>query len=255
MINHLNIKLIVRFISRFKSWKRNKRNLNNFKDEFDQFVKLGGSRRFNFNWNDRLPKLHDNIDFTSFDSHYVYHPAWAARVLNEIAPEQHVDFSSSLHFCTMISAFVPTIFYDFRPAQLDLNGLECKSANLTSLEFSDNSLMSISCLHTIEHIGLGRYGDKLDPDGDIKAINELQRVGSDHILIVVPVGLPKIYFNAHRVYDPRDVVLLFSQCDLIHFSYVDDFGFFNLKTSVENAINQKYACGCFYFRKNKTQNI
>ena len=52
-------------------------------------------------------------------------------------------------------------------------------------------------MHVIEHIGLGRYGDEMDPDGDLKAIDELKRVLSrkGDLLFVVPVGKPKIMYN------------------------------------------------------------
>jgi hypothetical protein len=243
--------MIKKIVSKFIKWNRNKEKLKKFKLDYNKFVILDKTNRFKVEWNDCLPKLHDNTLFTNFDSHYIYHPAWAARVLKDISPVEHVDFSSSLHFCTMISAFIPTLFYDYRPAQLNLPNLETKRADLTNLDLLDNSIQSLSCLHTIEHIGLGRYGDALDPNGDIKAIIELQRVAADHILIVVPIGEPKIYFNAHRVYNPKDLCNLFSECTLVDFSFVDDNGAFHFSSKLENVINQSYACGCFYFRKNK----
>ena len=65
-------------------------------------------------------------------------------------------------------------FYDFRPAPLSLPDLFAGAADLTALlPFADNSIHSLSCMHVLEHIGLGRYGDPLDPDGDLKAIGEL----------------------------------------------------------------------------------
>lgn len=249
MVNYFKNILIIRLIYKFKKWLQNKNQLKKFKIDFNTFINNGTGRNFVIDWKDCLPKLHDNSKYTSFDSHYIYHPAWAARVIKEIAPRRHVDFSSSLHFCTLISAFVPTVFYDYRPAFLNLSSLECKSGNLTNLALSDNSIECLSCLHTIEHIGLGRYGDELDPNGDLKAIVELQRVASDHILIVVPVGESRIYFNAHRVYDPKEFCDLFDKCKLIQFSFVDDFGEFVMPAKIEDVVNQKYACGCFYFRK------
>src|SRR2546430_12288402 len=42
--------------------------------------------------------------------------------------------------------------------------------------FGDLELSSVSCLHVAEHIGLGRYGDAIDPLGTRKAIGELARV-------------------------------------------------------------------------------
>lgn len=249
MVNYFNLNFIIRIVNRYRKWQRRINQLKKFKIDFNRFVQIDKSTRFIMDWNDCLPMLHDNSYKTTFNSHYIYHPAWAARVLKEITPKTHVDFSSSLHFCTIISAFIPSVFYDYRPADLELSDLESKRANLTNLELSDNSIECLSCMHTIEHIGLGRYGDELDSEGDIKAINELQRVAIDHILIVVPIGMPKIYFNAHRVYDPIEFVKYFTECNLINFAFVDDLGNFKINEKLKNAINEKFACGCFYFRK------
>ncbi len=50
------------------------------------------------------------------------------------------------------------------------------TANILDLPFKGNSVESLSCMHVVEHIGLGRYGDPMDPEGDIEAIKELKRV-------------------------------------------------------------------------------
>ena len=57
---------------------------------------------------------------------------------------------------------------------------------------------SISCLSVVEHIGLGRYGDALDPFGTVKAINELKRVLTKGglLLISVPIGKNALYFSS-----------------------------------------------------------
>src|SRR5690554_5750635 len=145
-------------------------------------------KRFKLDPQDFYPCLHDKTSNTYFDRHYVYHPAWAARIVAKNRPEKHVDISSTLHFCSILSAFVPVDFYDYRPASLILSQLSSLSADLSSLPFEDDSILSLSCMHTVEHVGLGRYGDPLDYDGDIKAINELKRVlaRGGHLLFVVP---------------------------------------------------------------------
>jgi len=175
-----------------------------FQRQFQEFERLATDNRFELNWNERFPCLDDNTGMTPFDSHYVYHPAWAARIVRQINPKTHVDISSILQFCTILSAFVPVEFYDFRPANLTLDNLFSGKADLTNLHFETESIESLSCMHTIEHIGLGRYGDPLDPSGDIKAINEIKRVvrKNGSILFVTPVGKSKILFNAHRIYSP-----------------------------------------------------
>lgn len=160
------------------------------------------NKRFSIKYSDFYPCIKDKTIKTSFDTHYVYHTAWAARKLKEIQPEKHTDISSSLYFSGIVSAFVPVDFYDYRPAELKLSNLTSKHADLTKLQFTTNSINSLSCMHTIEHIGLGRYGDPIDPQADITAIKELVRVlkPGGSLLFVTPVGKPKIEFNAHRIY-------------------------------------------------------
>ena len=135
-----------------------------------------GPRRFAATWGDRFPCLDDRTGTTGFDRHYVFHPAWAARILAQTRPVEHVDISSALIFPVLVSAFIPVKFYDYRPADLQLNNLTSEHADLLALPFPDGSIPSLSCMHVVEHVGLGRYGDPPDPDGDLKAIAELKRV-------------------------------------------------------------------------------
>lgn len=196
----------------------------------------------------------ENTKETLFDAHYIYHPAWAARILAKIKPIEHVDISSTLHFCSIVSAFVPTKFYDYRPARLELSNLSTYKADLLSLPFEDNSLDSVSCMHVIEHIGLGRYGDPLDPTADLKAVEELKRVlaKDGNLLFVVPIGKPKIRFNAHRIYSYEQVLGYFKELKLIDFFLIPDNAarvgvIYNAKKG--QADEQNYGCGCFWFKK------
>jgi Caenorhabditis protein of unknown function, DUF268. len=192
---------------------------------------------------------------TGFDRHYIYHVAWAARIIKEINPSIQVDISSTLYFCSIISAFIPVKFYDYRPADLVLSGFACEAADLLALPFADGSIHSISCMHVVEHVGLGRYGDPLDPDGDLKAIAELKRVLAlnGNLIFVVPVGgTPKIMFNAHRIYSYAQVLEYFSDVELREFALVPDYpndGGLIRGASKEMADAQKYGCGCFWFKK------
>ena len=97
-------------------------------------------------------------------------------MLSHVRPAKHVDISSRLYFVVIASAFVLVEAYDFRPPRLTLDNLHVGTANLTALPFDDGSVASLSCMHVVEHVGLGRYGDPLDPDGDLKAMAELKRV-------------------------------------------------------------------------------
>lgn len=218
--------------------------------QFRKLKKETGDR-FPFRVKDAYPCLEDALKFTPFDQHYTYHPAWAARKLAQIKPAEHVDISSILSFSTIVSAFVPVKFYDYRPAQLGLNNLASDFADLLQLPFADNSVASLSCMHTVEHIGLGRYGDPLDAEGDLKAIAELKRVlrPGGNLLFVTPVGRPLVQFNAHRVYSFEQITTYFGPLALKEFSLVPDSGGLVESADPKLVAQQKYGCGCFWFIK------
>lgn len=226
-----------------------------FLADYFRFSKMAGDGRFSIRWRDRYPCLDGKTALTGFDRHYMYHPAWAARVLAITKPAFHVDIASSLHFCSLVSAFVPVRFFDYRPADIALSNLESGQADICALPFADGSISSLSCMHVVEHVGLGRYGDPLDPDGDKKAMNELQRVlapGGD-LLFVVPVGKPRILYNAHRIYSYRQVRESFASFELKEFCLIPDNpenGGLIWNTDEEMADAQSYGCGCFWFRRN-----
>ncbi len=189
---------------------------------------------------------------TPFDNNYTYHTAWAARRLAVIRPEYHVDIGSSLYFAVISSAFVPFKYYDFRPAPIFLSNWESGHADLRALHFDTNSIASISCMHTIEHVGLGRYGDPIDYDGDVKSMRELIRVTKPggSILFVIPMGRPHVVFNAHRIYSYRMIMDVFGpQCDLEHFSLIPDGGSLVENAPESQTDTQVEGCGCFHFVK------
>lgn len=213
------------------------------------------SPRFTVTWKDRWIHLRDATTATGFDRHYVFHTAWASRVIAELCPREHIDIASSLYFVGSVSAFVPTRFIDFRPANLDLSGLNSEAGTLMHLPFPDNNVESLSCMHVVEHVGLGRYGDPLDYDGDIKAVRELTRVLAPRgtLLFVVPIGgQARIQFNAHRIYTYEQVLDLFPSFDLIEFALIPDDGATEgliRHAAPSLAAHQKYGCGCFRLRK------
>lgn len=212
------------------------------------------TQRFPLRKRDFLLCLFDKTKTTPFDPHYTYHPAWAARVVARVNPKKHIDIASTLKFCTIVSAFVPVDFYDYRPAELQLSNLKSAHGDLLNLPFEDGSVESLSCMHTIEHIGLGRYGDPIDYDGDLKAIKELKRVLAPRgtLIFVVPMGRPRIQYNAHRIYSYEQIMEYFSDLKLVEFSLIpDDYKKHGLVEHAEPAMvqSQSYACGCFVFTK------
>ncbi len=238
-----------------KKFARRER-LRQFAWEFGHFrdIATAAGSRFEMNWSDRHPCLDDRTTNTAFDRHYVFHTAWAARVLAESRPRKHVDIGSSLYFAGIASAFIPTEFYDFRPVALNLSNLKSMHADLMRLPFGDREVESLSCMHVVEHVGLGRYGDPLDPDGDLKAMRELQRVlaPSGSLLFVTPVGKERIQFNAHRIYSFQQVREAFPELEIVQFALIPDResdGGLIQDASPDLVPRQRYACGCFWLRR------
>ena len=120
-----------------------------------------------------------------------------------------------------------------------------------NLPLEDASVPSISCLHVVEHIGLGRYGDPIDPDGSVKAAKELVRVlaPGGSLYFSMPVGRSRVEFNAHRIYSVLQVLELFKKLNLVQLCIVSDDGKFHKDVSTTGWENQNYACGMFLFAK------
>lgn len=216
------------------------------------FVKKDKEKRFKIKYKDVYPCLFDKTKQTGFDRHYIYHTAWAARKLVETKPVKHIDISSSLYFSSICSAFIPIEFYDFRPANIDLSNLESKQGDLLNLPFNDSAAESLSCMHVIEHIGLGRYGDNLDPNGDLKAAKELVRVlaTNGNLFIVAPVGKVMIRFNAHRIYSKESIIEMFKPLKLKEFTLIPDkSGSPIFQAATEDVSKETFGCGCFWFVK------
>lgn len=184
-----------------------------------------------------------------YEPHYTYHSAWACRELARAKPLLHIDIFSSIAFVTM----VPVMHYDFRMLEIVLPGLTVRQADLCALDMESNSLESVSCLHVLEHIGLGRYGDPLNPRGHRRAAEELSRVLAPGglLLVAVPVGRSRVNFNAHRVYAFPQVLGMFPGLTLKSFSLIpDDYKAGMIQNPSEDLVaSQQWGCGCFVFSK------
>ncbi len=200
---------------------------------------------------DSFPKLGDRLATSPYDSHYLFQDTWAAQRIAEFAPDRHVDVGSRVDYVCFLTAVTRVAFVDIRPLTAPIEGLEPITGSILALPFEDQSLKSVSCLHVVEHIGLGRYGDPLDPTGSRRAMAELQRVVAPggQLLFSTPVGRPRVCFNAHRVHDPRDVRDMFGELELVEFAGVDDSGEFRRARQLDELAGAAYSCGMFHLRR------
>jgi SAM-dependent methyltransferase len=223
------------------------RNVRWFSKDLTWYRKHIGQSNFVLHENDLYPCLDDKTTMTPVEPIYFYQDSWAAAKIFSYRPSQHVDVGSSVKTIGIISGFVPVTFIDIRPIEVSLPSLTFKAGTVLSLPFDDHSVESVSSLCVIEHIGLGRYGDPLDPRGSEKAIAELIRITKPggKILFSVPVDKScKIYFNAHRAFTPEYIYANFAGCRLLEEKYIYGFEFID-----EYNRERGFGVGVYLFEK------
>jgi hypothetical protein len=211
------------------------------------------------------PLLADRYDAAGVASgHYFHQDLYVARKIFEANPARHVDVGSRIDgFVAHVASFREIEIIDIRHIESKSKNIRFMQADLMNTSFSfPEKTPSLSCLHAIEHFGLGRYGDPIDLDGHKKGIKNLISCLTDDgtLYLSTPVGRPRIEFNAHRVFDIHYLLDLFTahQMKLKSFAYVNDKG-----ELIENAdpysedgnknFNLEYGCGIFELVKTSSK--
>ncbi len=168
-----------------------------------------------------VPCLHDWYEEGgSAQNEYFWQDLLVARLIADAKPEKHVDVGSRVDgFVAHVASFREIEVFDIRPITTNIPGVIFKQADLMHTnEHSSGSMYSdsISCLHALEHFGLGRYGDPIDPRGFEHGLENLARMLKPNgvLYLSVPIGSERVEFNANRVLDPQTVIQLASHNSL-----------------------------------------
>lgn len=209
---------------------------------------------FTFSLLNSYPILFDRYEEAGeVPKHYFFQDLWAAKRILKSQVKVHYDIGSRLDsFISHCLVFCKVIMLDVRPLKSKIPGLEFIKADCMNMgNIKTGSIASLSALHAVEHFGLGRYGDPIDPEGYIKAIKEMQRVTkkNGNIYYSGPIGKERLEFNAHRVFNPFTIIELFDKCKLVEFSAVDDKNRYIEDTAPNKFKNANYSCGLFHFVK------
>ncbi|MBW4605051.1 MAG: DUF268 domain-containing protein [Calothrix sp. FI2-JRJ7] len=183
---------------------------------------------------------------------YFHQDLWFARKIFLDNPEQHWDIGSRIDgFIAHLLVFRQVNVIDIRKLDSQVTGLSFCQDDITNLKIADSSIKSISCLHTIEHIGLGRYADPIDPLGYLKGMKELERViaPGGKLYFSTPIGNERVEFNAHRIFDPLTIIENFPSLKLINFAAINAQGDLVEPAEWEDFRYVDYACGLFIFKK------
>ena len=185
--------------------------------------------------------------------HYFHQDLWAARRIYLARPSAHVDVGSRIDgFISHLLTFMNVSVVDIRALRSDVVGLTFTQADATDLTgFPDSSVESLSSLHAVEHFGLGRYGDPVDPEACFKAMRAFSRVlkPGGRLYFSVPVGAEHLQFNAHRVFAPPTILASFQELSLVSFCAVDDSGRFHEHADPTEYEAATWSCGLFEFTK------
>ena len=224
-----------------------KRKLNEwFNQQFFEFNKLANNENQALKEN-LYPCLFDNTSSTEIEPTYFYQDSWAFEQIVNNLPKSHIDIGSHHTFVALLSKVVQLTMIDIRPLSLPLSTINFIKGDILHVPFEDHSVESLSSLCVVEHIGLGRYGDPIDPEGSVKAFKELARVvkKGGNLYISVPVEKNnKIYFNAHRSFNIEYVLSFFNDFELVDSKYIYGKEFTDSK-------RDGFGTGCFHLKKNK----
>jgi hypothetical protein len=190
---------------------------------------------------------------SSMNNEYFVQDLWGARKVHAVRPAVHYDIGSMVNgFIAHLLAFEQeVVMLDIRPMETyGTKGISFIQADATNLDtIGSASLESLSALCSIEHFGLGRYGDPVDPTAHIRAMKSMQRVmkqGGNIYLSLPAARRNYLEFNAHRRYSPLWVIKQFDECELIEYSSTSPKGL------IENApmlALEVYHFGLYHFRK------
>lgn len=196
------------------AWRR-------FWQEYAQYKKIAGDRQPLVR--NLYPCLGDNTGETLIEPVYFYQDTWAFEKITQQRPANHVDVGSHHMFVAFLSKVLPLTMVDIRPLSLKLEGLNFREGSILALPFADQSVESLSSLCVVEHIGLGRYGDPLDPNGTEKALAELKRVlkPNGNLYLSLPLDDEnKVFFNAHRAFQEDYLKKIFEPLEVVESRYI-----------------------------------
>ena len=155
---------------------------------------------------------------------YPRHDEQVFDLLQRLVPERGLKGGADIGCATgcfpamqlMVGIERCTVF-EVRPTSSNDARVEVRVQDLTYSEDVEPEFDLVTCLSTIEHVGLGRYGDPIDPWGDVKMARNLRRLlrPGGIMLLSFPVGRGTVVYNMHRIYSRRRRELLFGDLGVI----------------------------------------
>lgn len=193
------------------------------KEDGEKYEKLNKRERFRIQEQYMWPVITDKYALAGTIHNYFWQDLWAARLIHRSGVKKHFDIGSRVDgfISHLLAMEIQTTVIDIRKFPGEVENLFTIVDDATALiQISDESIQSMSALCSLEHFGLGRYGDPIDPEACFKCFSAIQKKikSGGNLYISVPVGKERVEFNAHRVFYAATIIESFSSMQLKEFS-------------------------------------
>lgn len=221
------------------------------------YKKMNKRKTFEIQEEYMWPVIEDKYAEAGAMHNYFWQDLWAAKKVIKSGAREHYDIGSRIDgfIAHLLAADIKVNVIDIRPFPAEVENLYTVVDDATMLnQFEDGSMNSLSALCSLEHFGLGRYGDPIDPEACFKCFFQIQKKmePGGNLYIALPIGKERVEFNAHRVFYASTVLQSFSEMQLIEFSCAAD-GKIEYNVDIykyDNDIhNGEYRYGLFHFVK------
>ena len=236
------------------------KGIPSFFRDYRKFKKLLSKENSEFEITNFYPCPDDRFDYAgTLLGHYFHQDIFVANRIWKNNPQKHIDIGSRLDgFVAHLAAFREVEVFDIRNLSVNIFNVKFVQADLMSENFSlIDYCDSVSCLHVIEHFGLGRYNDPIDVNGHIKGFNNINKLlkRGGKFYFSTPIGKQRIEFDAHRVFSLSYLLKMIEpKYKIDSFAYIDDADVLHTdiqlkEEDIKNSFNCNFGCAIFELTK------
>lgn len=124
------------------------------------------------------PCLFDRDTQSAKLGEYFWQDMYVAKKIIQTNPRRHIDVGSRIDgFIAHLACVRHVEVFDIRPLNINIDNVTFQQWDVTKPSVKLDSICDcVTCLHTLEHIGLGRYGDNINPDGWEEGLKNLSKL-------------------------------------------------------------------------------
>ncbi len=229
-----------------------------FEDDIEEYKRLNSRENFKIQEQYFWPVLTDKYAMAGAMGNYFWQDLWAAKLIFNSGIKKHFDIGSRIDgfIAHLLAMNIEVTLIDIREFPGSVENLYTLVDDATKLlQVQDDSIESMSALCSLEHFGLGRYGDSINPEACFECFCVIQKKikRGGNLYLSVPIGKERVEFNAHRVFYASTIVESFASMELKSFSCTAE-GKIEYNTEIHqfdsDEHNGEYRYGLFHFIKN-----